>query len=69
MEVVLKQHVDGESVDDAGSFETVESISAERDAFESRLGDGIIDLIYDGEVTRTQAEALADDLVESISEQ
>lgn len=68
-EVVLKRHIDGENLRDAGSFETVKSISVERDAFESRLRDAIVDLIHDGEVSRYQAEALADDLAESFREQ
>lgn len=68
-EVVLKQYVDGEDLGDEGSLETVESISVERDEFESRLRDGIVELIYDGEVSRDQAEALADDLAGSFTEQ
>jgi hypothetical protein len=68
-EVALKRHVDGENLRDAGSFETVKSISAGREMFESRLRDVIVDLIYDGEVSRDQAETLAGDLAESISEQ
>lgn len=67
-EVVLKQYVDGEDLGDEGSLETVESISVERDEFESRLRDGIVELIYDGEVSRDQAEGLADDLAESLCE-
>ena len=67
-EVVLKQYVDSKDSGDEGSFETVESISVERDEFELRLRDGIVELIYDGKVPKQQAEALADDLTKSISE-
>jgi hypothetical protein len=68
-EVILNRHADGENLRDEGSFKTVESISVERVKFESRLRDAIVDPIYDGEVSRDQAEALADDLVESSREQ
>lgn len=66
--VILRRHVDGENLGNAGLFETVKSTSAERDAFESRLRDAIVDLIYDEAVSRDQAEAFADDLVESFRE-
>jgi hypothetical protein len=67
--VVLKEYVDGEDLDDEGPFETVESVPTKRDRFESRLRDAIVDLIHDGEVSRDQAEALADDLAGSFTEQ
>jgi hypothetical protein len=67
--VVLKEYVDGEDFGDEGSFKTVESISVGRDGSESWLRDAIVDLIHDGKVPKQQAEALADDLTESFTEQ
>lgn len=67
--VILKEYVDGEGLGDEGSFETVESISVGRDDSESRLRDGIVELIHDGKVPKQQAEALADDLAGSFTEQ
>ena len=67
--IVLKQYIETTGIDGESSFSTVESISAGRDEFESRLRDGVIELIYEGRVDEGQAKSLADHLAESISEQ
>ena len=67
--IVLKEYVDSERLGGEGSFETVESISARRERVESRLREGVFELIYDGEVSEDKAKSLAYDLSESITEQ
>jgi hypothetical protein len=67
--IVLEQYVRAESLAGEGSFERIGSVSAEGDDFESRLRNGILHLIYEGKVPEDQAETLADDLAESVSEQ
>ncbi|ERG98427.1 MAG: hypothetical protein J07HQX50_02466 [Haloquadratum sp. J07HQX50] len=67
--VVLQRFLKGESLEDEGSFEAVESVSVRRNDFESRLRERVFELIYEGKVDEEQAKSLADDLAESVSEQ
>jgi len=68
-EVVLQRLLKGETLEDEGSFRTVESVSAGRERFESQLRDEIVELIYEGKVDEEQARSLAESVAESISEQ
>jgi hypothetical protein len=68
-EVVLQRFLKGETLEDEGSFRTVESVSAGRERFESQLQDEIVELIYEGKVDEEQARSLAESVAESISEQ
>jgi hypothetical protein len=68
-EVVLQRFLKGETLEDEGSFRTVESVSAGRERFESQLQDEIVELIYEGKVDEEQAKSLAESVAESISEQ
>jgi hypothetical protein len=54
--IVLKEYIDSENLGGEGSFETVESVSAGRERFESQLQDEIVELIYEGKVDEEQAE-------------
>lgn len=67
--IVLERYVDSEDFGGEGSFETVAVVSAEEDAFESRLCDSILELIHDGKVGEDQAEALADNLAGAVADQ
>jgi hypothetical protein len=62
--VVLQRYINDETLEDEGSFRTVESVSVGQEKFESQLQDEIVELIYEGKVDEEQAKSLA----ESISE-
>jgi hypothetical protein len=67
--VVLQRFLKGETSEDEGSFEAVESVSARRNDVESQLQNEIVELIYDSKVDEEQAKSLAESVAESISEQ
>jgi hypothetical protein len=67
--IVLQRFLKGETLEDEGSFRTVESVSVGQEKFESQLQDEIVELIYEGKVDEEQARILAESVAESISGQ
>jgi predicted HAD superfamily hydrolase len=67
--VSIQRYIKGETLEDEGSFRTVESVSVGQEKFESQLQDEIVELIYEGKVDEEQARSLAESVAESISEQ
>ena len=66
--IVLQRFLKGETLEDEGSFRTVESVSAGRKRLESQLQDEIVELIYEGKVDKEQARSLAESVAESFTE-
>jgi hypothetical protein len=67
--VSIQRFIKGETLEDEGSFRTVESVSVGQEKFESQLRERVFELIHDGEVSEKIAENLSDGLAESVSEQ
>ena len=67
--VSIQRFIKGETLEDEGTFRTVESVSVGQEKFESQIQDEIVELIYEGKVDEEQAKSLAESVAESISEQ